>query len=450
MGTRTRTTTTPAEPEPTDEDLPQLPDDDEPEGDKATDAAGTDELTAEIARAMGTTPAELAVTADRTGLIIVPKEWEPGQVSYLPIPAPPVHVALARVIADLPGIPKGDTSPEGYQYRGIEAITRHAQAAFGRHGIVIYPVADVVNIVQHDELAMNAGWREYVISVTWHVIGPAGDRLDPCPVTWGQGRDKADKSMNKAMTQAYKYLLLQLLCVGDQKDDPDSNNAPAADQYREAPSGRRGQQAQGAPPDRGPDAVIERDTFDRLRGRIASLPSEAREWLTREWTAATPMEDDDTAFPCDDEGKPRLGHLPVALVPAVEALIERARQWHKTQTTAMTGPAPADAPQTGPAPDAPAAPADGDEAPAETTTWEVVIGEVRSMTEEDLTAALAAAELHEEGMDPVKMRALLTDHLGKAAGLDIADYKPATAGPTTLAEPEPTDDEETEEHDEGH
>jgi hypothetical protein len=40
-------------------------------------------------------------------------------------------------------------------------------------------------------------------------------------VTPGLGRDSADKAVNKAMTAAYKYALIQLLMVSDKNDDSD-------------------------------------------------------------------------------------------------------------------------------------------------------------------------------------------------------------------------------------
>ena len=43
------------------------------------------------------------------------------------------------------------------------------------------------------------------------------------------GRDNSDKGVNKAMTQAYKYMLLQVLCIGDRKDDADDSPAAEAD-----------------------------------------------------------------------------------------------------------------------------------------------------------------------------------------------------------------------------
>jgi hypothetical protein len=131
---------------------------------------------------------------------------------------PTVQEALAAVMAELPSIGKDDRSPEGYQYRGIEAVTRHAQPLFAKHGVVIAPHGEITDV--RPSPAMKEGWQDVYMRVTWTITGPDGSTLTA--QTNGIGRDKSDKGANKAQTQAFKYLLLQLLCIADGKDDPDA------------------------------------------------------------------------------------------------------------------------------------------------------------------------------------------------------------------------------------
>lgn len=128
-----------------------------------------------------------------------------------------VGQALAAVIAELPGIGKGDRSPEGYQYRGIEAITKHVQPLLAKHGVVFIPKATVNEV--RPSPAMKEGWQDVYMTVEWTIVGPDGSTL--LAQTQGIGRDRADKGANKAMTQAFKYLLLDVLCIADAKDDAD-------------------------------------------------------------------------------------------------------------------------------------------------------------------------------------------------------------------------------------
>jgi hypothetical protein len=130
---------------------------------------------------------------------------------------PTVFEALAAVMGELRGIGKDDKSPEGYAYRGIEAVTRQLQPLFAKHGIVIAPCAEVLATVPSP--AMKEGWQDVIMRVEWTIYGPDGSSLKA--TTNGVGRDRSDKGANKAQTQAFKYLLLHLLCISDAKDDSD-------------------------------------------------------------------------------------------------------------------------------------------------------------------------------------------------------------------------------------
>lgn len=134
-----------------------------------------------------------------------------------------VTEALAKVMGELPAIGKADRSPEGYSYRGIEAITKHLQPLLAKHGVVIVPSATLQNVVASP--AMKDGWQDVYLSVAWTIYGPDGSSIQAH--TCGIGRDRADKGVNKAQTQAYKYLLLHLLSIADKADDADGQTYEA-------------------------------------------------------------------------------------------------------------------------------------------------------------------------------------------------------------------------------
>lgn len=134
-----------------------------------------------------------------------------------------IVAAVCNVMADLPNIGKDDQAPAGegrYRYRGIEAITRHVQQLLARHEVLIVPAAEVLATVPSP--AMNEGWQDVIMRVEWTLLHTDGSSVTA--VTNGVGRDKSDKGANKAQTQAYKYLLLHVLCVADGKDDSDGQS----------------------------------------------------------------------------------------------------------------------------------------------------------------------------------------------------------------------------------
>lgn len=130
-----------------------------------------------------------------------------------------VQAAVSAVMAEMPNIGKNDKSAEGYSYRGIEAVTKHVQPLLAKHGLVIVPEATITNVVPSP--AMKDGWTDVFMDVAWTITGPDGSTLRAR--TQGIGRDRADKGANKAQTQAFKYLLLHLLCIADGKDDADAH-----------------------------------------------------------------------------------------------------------------------------------------------------------------------------------------------------------------------------------
>jgi hypothetical protein len=159
-------------------------------------------------------------------------------------PAANVWEAIDRVIRDLPGIGKeGRAAADqgGYAYRGIEQITRHVQGLFARHGLVVKPR---VLKWRRDEVIVgqNKAWHDERVKLMFRVVHGASlggyesfDHAEDFAWTdvgplWAIGRDGTDKGMNKAMTQGYKQMLLQLLMVSDQKDDNDGTTDEA---YRE-------------------------------------------------------------------------------------------------------------------------------------------------------------------------------------------------------------------------
>lgn len=153
-----------------------------------------------------------------------------------PDPGMPYNVigALAAVMREAPSIGKDSKSPQGYNYRGIEAITAGIQPLLGKYGVVFVP--RVIARTCIDIMVNSKPWTEEQLTVEYTVYGPRGvnDCITVGPIV-ALGRDNSDKGTNKAMTQAFKYALLQTLCIGDAKDDADSHKAAESDARHDAP-----------------------------------------------------------------------------------------------------------------------------------------------------------------------------------------------------------------------
>ena len=173
-----------------------------------------------------------------------------------------VTEALRRVMAELPGIGKderADPRQGGYAYRGIEAITRQVQPLLARHGVVLAP-----HVHSHEVVDIEVNGKPSTdtrLLVSYSVFGPGGpdDRIEVGPIL-AIGRDNADKGANKCLTQAFKYLLLQLLCVSDSKDDADAASIEADRRSSSAPDldQRPAWERDGYPDEETARATIER------------------------------------------------------------------------------------------------------------------------------------------------------------------------------------------------
>src|ERR1035437_5689238 len=82
--------------------------------------------------------------------------------------------AIARIMDELPAIGKAHDPAGGvkYAYRGIEAITGHAQALCAKYGVVFYPRADIVGT---EHIVVNGNpWTDTFLTVEYDIVhGPS-------------------------------------------------------------------------------------------------------------------------------------------------------------------------------------------------------------------------------------------------------------------------------------
>lgn len=145
--------------------------------------------------------------------------------------------ALARVTAEMPAIGKTQTGKGlNYKFRSIEQLTGHAATLFAKYGVVIVPRGETIEYVDVPT-AKGGSMSEARAKFHWAIYGPGGTTDFITASTFGQARDSSDKSANKAHTAAYKYLLMTLLCISDDKEDPDYERAGDSESAEEEEEG---------------------------------------------------------------------------------------------------------------------------------------------------------------------------------------------------------------------
>ncbi|MEV6633915.1 ERF family protein [Actinoplanes sp. NPDC051470] len=154
----------------------------------------------------------------------------------------PVHVAWARVMADVQSIGKSDRrdDPGGhYNFRGVDRVVNAVGPALRRHGVDVLPVR--VYDVEYREARTAKGnvMQDCSLKVKWMVVGPAGDTFPELLESAGQATDTQDKATSKATSVAQRVLFLTALHIPTDNPDVDRGHergsapAPKASDYRD-------------------------------------------------------------------------------------------------------------------------------------------------------------------------------------------------------------------------
>jgi len=170
--------------------------------------------------------AELMVPTDQIAAEV--PRFVPGPSAVLPCLAE----RLRRVMHAIGGVAKEGTYSAGnvsYKFRGVEQIAPRVRDAMIDNGVICLPVRAILEVAERDPVTRDN--KPPTISVRAEVNiryrfincdNPA-DTLDVEMVA--SAVDSGDKYVTKALTSAFKYLMLQSFCIGDATDDQDRYDA---------------------------------------------------------------------------------------------------------------------------------------------------------------------------------------------------------------------------------
>jgi len=136
----------------------------------------------------------------------------------------PVHIAWSRVMGTVRSIGKdgqyGEAGSRGsYRFRGVDAALNAFGPACRLHGVLVLPVKTDAS---YRDVKTSTGKpsRECTVTVTYRIIGPAGDFIDVQSV--GESMDSADKGTAKALSTSLRSFLLLGGLVPTNDQDPDA------------------------------------------------------------------------------------------------------------------------------------------------------------------------------------------------------------------------------------
>lgn len=167
--------------------------------------------------------------------------------------------ALARAMRDAGAVGKDSrNNQQGFNFRGVDAVVNAVAPALNKHGIVVMPT--VLDVARSTSATKSGGTVNNVyVTVRYDFLGPAGDSLSATVVA--ESFDAGDKGTAKAMSVAFRTVLLQALCLPTDDPDPDTTTYERGAPPTRAPS--------SAPPDPRPAPVPVEDEMGADEGWLA-------------------------------------------------------------------------------------------------------------------------------------------------------------------------------------
>lgn len=142
--------------------------------------------------------------------------------------------SLSRVMNEVQAISKDQRNTEqGYNFRGVDAVVNVVGPILRKHGVIVLPMLEEMHW-RDVRTARDKPSREVTLKVTYRFYGPGGDFIDA--TVPGESMDVGDKGAAKAMSVAYRIVLLQALCIPTDEVDPDAQSYERADPPAAAPS----------------------------------------------------------------------------------------------------------------------------------------------------------------------------------------------------------------------
>lgn len=103
-----------------------------------------------------------------------------------------------------------ENKTQNYKFRGIDAVMNTFNPLLAKHKVFVVPT--VLKMEREERQNTKGNTLLYTILTVQYTFY-AEDGTSITAVTIGEGMDTGDKSVNKAMSAAYKYALFQVFCI---------------------------------------------------------------------------------------------------------------------------------------------------------------------------------------------------------------------------------------------
>lgn len=139
-----------------------------------------------------------------------------------------IYAKMASILKETKAITKSEKNQQqGFKFRGIDNVMNELHELFSKHEVFI--LQEVKDFTTENRPTKSGGTNTFTrATITFKYMTTDGSFVETTNV--GEAMDSGDKGMNKAMSIALKYSLLQMFLIPtEEQKDPDATTPEETD-----------------------------------------------------------------------------------------------------------------------------------------------------------------------------------------------------------------------------
>ena len=189
-----------------------------------------------------------------------------------------IYESMAAVMEDCGAVAKNDRNQkQGYKYRGIDAVMNALNPALRKNKVFVVP--EVLEQEREERLSREGNTLIYSVTKVRYTFY-AEDGSSISAVVIGEGMDSGDKSMNKAMSAAFKYACFQSFCLPteEMRDSEEDSHEVAPKSSPERPQRVQTRVQEKKPSEKAAEAYPDRGQMVEVIKKVSKKPA-LDKWL---------------------------------------------------------------------------------------------------------------------------------------------------------------------------
>ena len=159
-----------------------------------------------------------------------------------------IYEGITAILNEKAAVKKdSENKMQNYKFRGIDAVMNVFNPLLAKHKVFVVPT--VLDMAREERQNTKGNTMLYTILTVQYTFY-AEDGTSVTAITIGEGMDTGDKSVNKAMSAAYKYALFQVFCIPtEDMVDSEEDSPEVAPKPKKTPAKKQKQEEAPPPAD---------------------------------------------------------------------------------------------------------------------------------------------------------------------------------------------------------